>query len=109
VASRLIEEDGMSVYFALIHKEDRSCYGVSFPDLPGHVSAGDTIDEAVINAHELLFVLKKTWAEDSGDVMPLPSSLAAIQELMKSDDVLADAVIVAISTDHEPSFRAAAE
>src|SRR5712692_1411881 len=31
-------------------KEPRSCYGVSFPDVPGCISAGDTLDEAVSNA-----------------------------------------------------------
>ena len=36
----------MRPYIALIHKEPNSDYGVSFPDLPGCVTAGTTIDEA---------------------------------------------------------------
>jgi antitoxin HicB len=109
LAARLIDEDGMSVYFALIHKEDGSCFGVSFPDMPGHITAGDTIDEAIVNAHDLLHLLKATWKEDSGEEMPVPSSFSAIQENAKSDEILKDAVIIAVSTDHRPSFKVAAE
>jgi antitoxin HicB len=105
----LIEEDAMSVYFALVHKEDKSSFGVSFPDLPGHVTAGDTIDEAVANAHELLHLLKVTWREDAGEDMPKPSLLRSIRDKLKSDDILDDAVIVAVSTDYRPSFKLAAE
>lgn len=41
-------------YIAFIHKEPDSVYGVSFPDMPGCVSAGATIDKAVRNAVEAL-------------------------------------------------------
>ena len=34
----------MPHYIALIHKDADSCYGVSFPDVPGVFTAGDTID-----------------------------------------------------------------
>jgi antitoxin HicB len=44
----------MPHYIALIHKDLDSCYGVSFPDLPGVVTAGDTIDEAMQQAAEVL-------------------------------------------------------
>lgn len=37
----------MTHYVALIHKHADSCYGVSFPDLPGVITAGDTLDEAI--------------------------------------------------------------
>ena len=37
----------MTHYIALIHKDAGSCYGVSFPDVPGVFTAGDTIDEAM--------------------------------------------------------------
>ena len=36
----------MNAYIALIHKEPDSDFGVSFPDLPGCVTAGSTLDEA---------------------------------------------------------------
>ena len=36
----------MRQYVALIHKDADSDYGVSFPDLPGVISAGSDLDEA---------------------------------------------------------------
>ncbi|MDI6026348.1 type II toxin-antitoxin system HicB family antitoxin [Corticibacterium sp. UT-5YL-CI-8] len=33
-------------YIALTHKDPDSAYGVSFPDIPGCFSAGDSVDEA---------------------------------------------------------------
>nr|WP_312038822.1 type II toxin-antitoxin system HicB family antitoxin [Pseudorhizobium tarimense] len=38
----------------LIHKEEGSDYGVSFPDFPGVVTAGVTLDEARHLAEEAL-------------------------------------------------------
>lgn len=40
-------------YPALIDGE-KGAYGVTFPDLPGIVAMGDTIDEALMNAEEAL-------------------------------------------------------
>jgi antitoxin HicB len=44
----------MPHYIALIHKQADSCYGVSFPDVPGVTTAGDTIDDAMQKAGEVL-------------------------------------------------------
>ena len=44
----------MTSYIALIHKEPRSDFGVSFPDFPGCVTAGRTLDEARKMAEEAL-------------------------------------------------------
>ena len=41
-------------YIAFIHKDPNSVYGVSFPDMPGCISAGSTIGQAVRNAVEAL-------------------------------------------------------
>jgi predicted RNase H-like HicB family nuclease len=39
-------------YPVIIHKDENSDYGVTFPDLPGCFSAGETIEEALANAQE---------------------------------------------------------
>ncbi len=39
-------------YPVVIHKDENSDYGVTFPDLPGCFSAGETIEEAFVNAQE---------------------------------------------------------
>jgi hypothetical protein len=37
----------MPHYIALIHKDTDSCYGVSFPGVPGVFAAGDRIESGV--------------------------------------------------------------
>ena len=44
----------MPAYIALVHKDEGTSYGVSFPDVAGCISAGDTFEEAVANAAEAL-------------------------------------------------------
>lgn len=38
----------------ILHKNENSNYSVIVPDLPGCFSAGDTIEEAIQNAHEAI-------------------------------------------------------
>lgn len=64
----------MASYIAVIHKEKDSCYGVSFPDFPGCVSAGSTLDEARIMAQEALELHIEGMKED-GEALPKPSAL----------------------------------
>lgn len=66
-------------YVALIHKDTDSAYGVSFPDLPGCFSAGDSLDEAARNAIDGLasYVL---WLEADGDKVPPPRSIDEISD-----------------------------
>lgn len=44
----------MAAYIALLRKDDASDYGVDFPDFPGCVTAGLTMDEARHMAAEAL-------------------------------------------------------
>lgn len=67
----------MRPYIALIHKDADSDYGVSFPDLPGCITAGATLDEARTLAAEALALHLEGLAED-GEAAPEPSSLEAI-------------------------------
>ncbi len=62
----------MTYFYALVHKEADSAFGVSFPDLPGVYSAADDADEIVNNAIQALGL----WAEDTD--LPAPSSLEQI-------------------------------
>ena len=54
-------------------------YGVVFPDLTGCFSAGDTLDEAVVNAKEAVELYLEDLAE-RGELPPSPSDLATLQE-----------------------------
>jgi predicted RNase H-like HicB family nuclease len=67
----------MRPFIALIHKEADSDFGVSFPDLPGCITAGATLDEARELATEALALHLEGLAEDN-EPIPEPSSLDAI-------------------------------
>ena len=64
-------------FIAFVHKEPNSCYGVSFPDVPGCTSAGDTLDEALSNAVDALSGHIRLMEADM-DVIPLPRTLEEI-------------------------------
>jgi predicted RNase H-like HicB family nuclease len=67
-------------YIALLHKVQESDYGVSFPDLPGCITAGRTLDEARAMAVEALALHLQGLVEDD-NAIPEPSSL---------EDIMAD-------------------
>ena len=67
----------MPNYIAVVHKEPASDYGVSFPDFPGCITAGKTIDEAKDWAYEALLLHLEGLRED-GEALPAPTSLEEI-------------------------------
>jgi len=69
----------MRQYIALIHKDADSDYGVSFPDFPGCISAGATLDEAREMAEEALQLHVEGMIAD-GEAVPEPSSLEAVMQ-----------------------------
>ena len=69
----------MRQYIGLIHKDPGSDYGVSFPDFPGVVTAGRTLDEARAMAEEALLFHVEGLAED-GEPLPEPSTLEAVMQ-----------------------------
>ena|SRR5436190_17536405 len=71
----------MRYYFAVVHKDENSAYGIHFPDIAGCFSAADDIDEVVPNAIEALGL----YAEDA-ELLP-PRS---IDQLRRDSDVAAD-------------------
>jgi predicted RNase H-like HicB family nuclease len=78
----------MCHYIALLHKEVDSDYGVSFPDLPGCITGGKTLDEALTKAEEVLAFHLVGMAEDA-DLVPEPSSLEEIMSDAENRDSLA--------------------
>lgn len=67
----------MTTYLALLRKDEGSDFGVEFPDFPGCVTAGRTLEEARCMAAEALGLHIRGMAED-GEPIPEPSSLDAI-------------------------------
>jgi predicted RNase H-like HicB family nuclease len=61
-------------YIALVHRDEDSHFGVSFPDFPGAVTAARTLDDALERAEEALAQHVEGMAED-GEPIPPPSAL----------------------------------
>jgi predicted RNase H-like HicB family nuclease len=59
-------------YIAYLHKDAKSDFGVSFPDFPGCVATGKTLDEARRMAAEALAFHIEGTVED-GELIPEPS------------------------------------
>lgn len=68
----------MTHYVAIVEEEESKAIGVWFPDLPGCVSAGDTLDEAMANASEAL-ALWVDVAKEHGQPIPAPRSLTELK------------------------------
>ncbi len=65
-------------YIAYLHKDAKSDYGVSFPDFPGCITAGSTLEEARRMAVEALALHIAGMQEDEEEI-PEPSSLDDLQ------------------------------
>lgn len=65
--------------------DENHAYGVVVPDVPGCFSAGDTLEEAFINAKEAIAFHIEGMLED-GEEIPQPTSL---QEHVKTQSMKA--------------------
>ncbi|KKC24947.1 type II toxin-antitoxin system HicB family antitoxin [Sphingomonas sp. SRS2] len=79
----------MKYFYAVVHKDDDSAYGVSFPDLPGCFSAADELEDVLPNAIEAM----ELWLEDQAE--PEASGVGAIREAT-SADLAAGAFLIAV-------------
>ena len=85
----------MKTYFAFVHKDEDSAYGIVFPDLPGCFSAGDDFDEAVRNAHEALR-LHLEALRDHGRDIPQPRNFEALIADPEMREEAREAALIAV-------------
>ncbi|TRW94939.1 ribbon-helix-helix protein, CopG family [Paracoccus sp. M683] len=71
----------MRYYIAIVHEDEYSALGLTFPDLPGAFAAADDWDGIPAAAAEALDL----WFEDMPDVEP-----ASLDAIRKRDDVAAE-------------------
>ena len=90
----------MTNYIAVVHKDPNSDFGVSFPDFPGCITAGGTIDEAKDMASDALILHIKGMLED-GEKISAPSTLEAII----ADPDFSDAVAILVVSVSDPKTR----
>lgn len=88
----------MAEYIALIHKDLNSAYGASFPDLPGCISAAETLEELRPMIEEALGFHIEGMIED-GQAVPEPSQLDEILKAEGYTDAVAVMVVKAPETE----------
>ena len=66
-------------YIAYLHKDPKSDFGVSFPDFPGCVTAGKTLEEARQKAPQVLALHIGGMMKD-GEAIPEPSTIDDIAD-----------------------------
>ena len=82
-------------YPALIDKDAESDFGVSFPDFPGCVSAGETLEESLMGAQEALSGHVALMIAD-GDALPKPTSLEDVAAEKEASTVVVTLVPVVL-------------
>lgn len=82
----------MAHAIGIIHEENGS-FGISFPDFPGCISSGSTLDEVVSNGAQALAFHIEGMIED-GEAMPGLSSLEVLK--VTEEDWLHGGVAVAV-------------
>ena len=65
-------------YVAFIHGDEGPGFGISFPDFPGCVSDGDTVEEAIRHGSEALAFHVEALHGD-GEAVPTPRSVREIK------------------------------
>ncbi|EKB54478.1 type II toxin-antitoxin system HicB family antitoxin [Facklamia hominis] len=71
-------------YYALMNEEG-GIYTISFPDIPGAISEADSIDQAILNAQEVLEIFMLMY-ENEGNEFPKGSSARELSQRLESDN-----------------------
>lgn len=82
----------MASYVAIIHKDEGTDFGALFPDFPGCVTAGASLDEVAAMAKEALALHVKGMRED-GEEIPAPSTLEQAMNHELAKDAVACLVV----------------
>jgi predicted RNase H-like HicB family nuclease len=97
----------MPRYVALVHKDSDGFYGVSFPDLPGVITGGDTFEEAMEEAADVLEFAAEGWINSDGSTGFKPPS--SIEQLRNDPQFLENAKDAVIAFVDFPASPLAAE
>ena len=77
-------------YYGIVHKDEDSAFGVSFPDLPGCFSAADDEADLISNAGEAIALYL-----DDVDNAPTPADYQHIRQLA-ADDLAEGAFLIRV-------------
>jgi len=84
-------------YPIIIHKDKKSDYGVTVPDLPGCFSVGETLDEAIELSKEAILLHVEGMIDDNESI-PDASDIEIIRKKFK------DGIIAVVSVDLSELF-----
>jgi predicted RNase H-like HicB family nuclease len=79
-------------FIALIHKDHDSGYGVSFPDVPGVITVADTLEDALVQASEVLAFAFEDWQ----GALPNPRSLESLRRDPEFLELSENAIVAAV-------------
>lgn len=69
-------------YIVIVHKDDKSCFGVIVPDYPGCFSAADTFEDIQKNVQEAIEI----WADGEDFVPATPSTFEHVASMDEAKD-----------------------
>lgn len=81
-------------FVALIHKDEGSDYGVTFPDFPGCVTAGETLQDALRMAREALTLHIMGMVEEGEPVPRITADMLGLTALDARDDAVVTVISV---------------
>jgi len=85
-------------YPIILHTENHRVFGVTVPDLPGCFSVGDSIEEAIDNAHEAIMLYIEDMMAD-GKSIPLPTQIVDMTDFYPDEGT---ALLAYVDMDLEP-------
>ncbi len=97
----------MKPYIGLVHKDEGSAFGITFPDAPGCFSAADSLDELFPMAEEALGL----WIDDKLESRSEIAPLRALSDIMSDpewSESFADATLIIAVPSPLKHFRDAA-
>jgi predicted RNase H-like HicB family nuclease len=92
----------MRSYIGLIRRDADGEFGVCFPDFPGVIAAGTTLDDARSAADEAL-ALHVAGLGEIGDTIPASSSLEKVMSNALNRDGVA--VLISVKTEQAKAIR----
>jgi predicted RNase H-like HicB family nuclease len=87
----------MSYAIAVIH-EEKGVYGISFPDFPGCISTGRSIDETMFKGGQALALHVAGMVED-GEALPILRSVAQLRADPEFSEDFEGATIAAVEVE----------
>jgi predicted RNase H-like HicB family nuclease len=85
-------------YPIIMHTENHRVFGVTVPDLPGCFSVGDSIEEAIDNAHEAIMLYIEDMVAE-GESIPSPTQIVNMTDFYPDEGT---ALLAYVDVDLEP-------